>query len=100
MDAINLSATLTGHSLANPIYLNFIHACMPKTITISDDVYRELKRLKGDKSFSDVIRSLLRKKGNVEVLRIAFGTRSKEEADELKDEMKEVEEWMRSLIPA
>ncbi len=73
---------------------------MPKTITISDDVYEELKRIKGSRSFSDVIRSLLRKKSNAEILMIAFGTRSEVEADELKREVEEVGKWMRSLTQA
>ena len=77
-----------------------MYACMPKTITISDDVYEELKRLKGSSSFSDVIRSLLRRKSNVEILMIAFGTRSDVEADELKKEVEEVGKWMRSLTQA
>ena len=32
---------------------------MSKNIAIADDVYRELKREKGDRSFSDVIRDHL-----------------------------------------
>lgn len=32
---------------------------MSKNIAISDDVYRELKREKGDRSFSEVIRETL-----------------------------------------
>jgi len=82
------------------IFSEFMYACMPKTITISDDVYEELKRLKGSSSFSDVIRSLLRRKSNVEILMIAFGTRSDVEADELKKEVEEVGKWMRSLTQA
>ncbi len=73
---------------------------MPRTITISDDVYEELKRLKESKSFSDVIRSLLRKRSNMDVLMIAFGTRTEEEIRKLKDELGEVDGWMRSLTPA
>jgi len=74
-----------------------MHTCMPKTITISDDVYMELRKLKGNKSFSDAIRSLLRKRSNIEILMIAFGTRNREESDELEKEIKEVDEWMHSL---
>jgi len=70
---------------------------MPKTITISDDVYMELRKLKGNKSFSDAIGSLLRKRSNIEILMIAFGTRNREESDELEKEIKEVDEWMHSL---
>jgi len=32
-----------------------------KTITITDDVYEELRRIKGRKSFSKVIKELLKK---------------------------------------
>ena len=77
-----------------------IHACMPKTITISDDVYEKLVRIKGERSFSEVIRNLLEKKGNWEVLTIAFGTRNEKEAEKLKKEIGEVEKWMQFLIQA
>ncbi len=79
---------------------DFVYACMPRTITISDDVYEELRRLKEGRSFSDVIRSLLRKRSNVDVLMIAFGTRTEDEIRELEDELGEVDGWMRSLTPA
>ena len=71
---------------------------MGKTITISDDVYMELVRLKGDKSFSEVIRSLLKKESNIEVLLIGFGTRNEEETKELKKELEDAKKWMQSLI--
>ncbi len=77
-----------------------MHTHMPRTITISDDVYEELKRIKGDRSFSEVIRSLLRKRSNLDVLMIAFRTRSDEEVAELRRELKRVEKWMRFLIQA
>lgn len=38
---------------------------MSKNIAISDDVYRALKREKGDRSFSDVIRDRLEEGGNL-----------------------------------
>ncbi len=52
-----------------------------KTITIADDVYYELVKMKGKKSFSELLRELIgkKKKGNLEVLMIAFGTRTPEE---------------------
>lgn len=38
---------------------------MSKTLMISNDVYSALKNIKGDKSFSEIIRDLLsRKSGN------------------------------------
>jgi len=73
-----------------------------KTITIADDVYYELVKMKGKKSFSELLRELIgkKKKGNLDVLMIAFGTRTPEEIEELKKELKEVEEWMNSWTPA
>ena len=73
---------------------------MPKTISISDDVYEKLVRIKGNRSFSEVIRDLIEKKGNWDVLMIAFGTRNEEEVEKLKREIGEVERWMQSLIQA
>ena len=75
---------------------------MGKTITIADDVYYELVKMKGDKSFSELLRELIgkKKKGNLDVLMIAFGTRTPEEVEELRKELKEVEEWMDSWTPA
>jgi len=48
--------------------------------------------MKGKRSFSEVIRDLIERKGNSEILAIAFGTKSKAEAEELEKELKEVEE--------
>ena len=39
----------------------FVHAYMTKTISISDDVYEHLVKIKGKKSFSEVIRDLIKK---------------------------------------
>ena len=66
---------------------------MVKTITISDDVYNELVRIKGKKSFSELFRELLReKKGNVDALRHLKGILSEEEYRETKRKLKEIEE--------
>ncbi len=73
---------------------------MSKMITISDDVYEELKGMKGDRSFSEVIRSLIRRKSNINVLMIGFRTRNEDEIEELRRELKEAEEWMQSLTQA
>ncbi len=35
---------------------------MTKTISLADDVYEELLKIKGNRSFSEVIRDLIRKK--------------------------------------
>ncbi len=73
---------------------------MSKTISISDDVYEKLVRIKGKRSFSEVIRDLIEKKGNWELLMIAFGTRDEKDVEKLKKETKEAEKWMQSLIQA
>ncbi|NJE02053.1 antitoxin VapB family protein [Thermococcus sp. JdF3] len=66
---------------------------MVKTITISDDVYNELVRIKGKKSFSELFRELLReRKGNVDALRHLRGILSEEEYRETKRKLKEIEE--------
>nr|WP_308700745.1 antitoxin VapB family protein [Pyrococcus yayanosii] len=76
---------------------------MAKTITISDDVYRELVRIKGDKSFSEILRELLKeRKGNSHVLLRIFGILNEKEYKEVKKKLKELEEefekWGQSLI--
>ncbi|MCD6523449.1 MAG: antitoxin VapB family protein [Thermococcus sp.] len=75
---------------------------MVRTITISDDVYNELVRIKGKKSFSELFRELLReRKGNVDALRHLKGILSEEEYRETKRKLKEIEEefekWGQSL---
>jgi len=72
-----------------------------KTITIADDVYYELVKMKGNKSFSELLRELIgkKKKGNLDVLMIAFGTMSEEEAKEFEKRVREVEEWLNSWTP-
>lgn len=71
---------------------------MGKTITISDDVYMDLVRLKGNKSFSEIIRSLMKKESNIEVLLVGFGTRNEKESEELRKELEDAKKWMQSLI--
>ncbi|BDC00059.1 antitoxin [Saccharolobus caldissimus] len=76
-----------------------IYAYMPKVITISDEVYEKLSKLKGNKSFSEVINDLIEfyyenKKGRKEILHSIFGILSEEEARELE---KEVEEFRKNF---
>jgi len=65
---------------------------MPK---VHMDIYRKLRKLK--ENLSNAIRSLS-KRDNAEILMIAFGTRNRGESDELKKEIKEVNEWMSPLV--
>lgn len=73
---------------------------MTRTISVADDVYEMLVKIKGKRSFSEVIRSLIKKEGNFDVLMVAFGTRNEAEVEELKKEVEEVEKWIQSSIQA
>lgn len=59
-------------------------------------MFTRTEETKETRSFSNVIRSLLRKRSNAEILMMAFGT-GDDEADELKREIEEVDRWMQSL---
>ncbi|MGA3020514.1 MAG: antitoxin VapB family protein [Candidatus Micrarchaeales archaeon] len=50
---------------------------MARLITVSDEIYDNLSRIKGKHSFSEVIRSLLTKKGG-DIMRFAGILRSTE----------------------
>ncbi len=39
------------------------------------------------------------KKGNIDILMIAFGSMTEEEVEKLRKTLKEVEEWMNELVP-
>ncbi|RLI75881.1 antitoxin [Archaeoglobales archaeon] len=66
---------------------------MVKTVTIADDVYEELIRIKGNRSFSEVIRELLKsRKGNAEALMKIFGVLSEEEYMKVKSEIDALKE--------
>ncbi len=55
----------------------YIVITMSKQISVSDEVYRELTEIKGEKSYSEVISGALNmrkeKKGDIETLRKFFG---------------------------
>jgi len=84
------------------IKLNALNVFMVKTITIADDVYEELVRMKGDRSFSELLRELIReRRGNLDVvLKLAKAV----DVDKLervsKDIEREFERWRESLTRA
>lgn len=61
---------------------------MEKTITVSDDVYGELLRIKSHRSFSEILREMIKREGNLKTLEIGFGTRDGREKEMLKEEIK------------
>ena len=82
----------------------YIHMNMAKTIMISNDVYNELKRRKGDKSFSETISDLVsppRKAATLgELIRNCAGLLPADdtEYDEvLKESKKKWDEWKERL---
>lgn len=65
---------------------------MERTIIISDDVYQELLKIKRNKSFSEVLREMVKSEGNLNKLRIGFGSRDSREKETLKTELRKAEE--------
>jgi predicted CopG family antitoxin len=67
-----------------------------KTIMIRDDVYNKLARIKGNKSFSDIIEELIEESISLRRKKIEkyFGILKDNEAKELK---KEIYEMMKNL---
>ncbi len=73
-----------------------IRIFMEKTITVSDDVYREPLKIKSHRSFSEILREMIKREGNLKTLEIGFGTRDSREKEMLKEELKKVEEEFQS----
>ncbi len=71
---------------------------MERTITASDDVYKELLKIRSRRSFSGIFSELIWRKGNLKTLEIGFGTRDREEKKILKAEIEKVEEEFRKWI--
>jgi predicted CopG family antitoxin len=71
---------------------------MERTITVSDDVYKELLKIRSHRSFSEILGELIWRKGNLKTLEIGFGTRDSKEKEILKTEIKKVEEEFQKWI--
>lgn len=70
---------------------------MSKNIAIADDVYRELKREKGDRSFSDVIREYLEEHRQLTDVTGA-GVLDHDTQDEVKDDIEELSQGTLSRL--
>ncbi len=75
-----------------------MYVCMVKTITISDDVYEKLLIIKGSKSFSEILRELLKDKIDLWIERF-FGI-GYEEDKKIKKYLKESEKLWKKEISA
>ena len=71
---------------------------MERNITISDNVYKELVKIKSQKSFSEILGELIKREGNLKTLEIGFGSRNTSEKEILKTELKKVEEEFQKWI--
>ena len=60
-----------------------MYVYMTKVISISDEAYGRLKRLKNEKSFSEIIVELSNKKNEIDLMSFA-GSLSEKEADKIK----------------
>ena len=60
-----------------------MHIFMTKVISISDDAYEELKKLKANKSFSKIIIEITKEKSKDSLLELA-GSLSNEDAERIK----------------
>jgi|GEM_PF-499142 Uncharacterized ACR, COG1753. len=71
-----------------------------KTIMIRDDVYNKLARIKGDKSFSDIIEELIEESISLRRKKIEkyFGILKEEETEELKKEIYEMRKDLNESI--
>lgn len=68
-----------------------------KNIAISDDVYRELKQKKGDRSFSDVIRDHLEQQRKLTDV-TGTGVLDREAHDNVKDDIEQLSDGTLSRL--
>jgi len=61
-----------------------MHACMTKVISISDEAYEKLSRMKNDKSFSKIIVELVIDKSKDDLMQFA-GLLTSHEAEKIKE---------------
>ena len=71
---------------------------MERTITISEDVYEELLKIKKSSGFSEALRRMIKREGNLNTLQIGFGSRDSREKEMLKTELRKVEEEFQRWI--
>jgi len=71
---------------------------MERTITVSDDIYKELVRMRSNRSFSEILSKMIWRKGNLKTLEIGFGTRKIKEKEILKTELKKVQKELQKWI--
>jgi predicted CopG family antitoxin len=71
---------------------------MERTITVPDDIYKQILRIKSSRSFLDILGEIIRRKGNLQTLEIGFGTRNIKEKEILNTEIKKVEEEFQKWI--
>lgn len=71
---------------------------MERTITISEDVYEVLLKIKKNRDFLEALNGMIKKEGNLNTLQIGFGSRDRREKERLKTELRKVEEEFQRWI--
>jgi predicted CopG family antitoxin len=71
---------------------------MERTISISEDVYEELLKIKKTRGFSEALMEMIKKEGNLNTLQIGFGSRDSKEKEMLKTELRKIEEEFQTWI--
>jgi predicted CopG family antitoxin len=70
---------------------------MSKLINVSDEVYEKLKTMKGSRSYSMVLKSLLMKKSNKEAI-LSFAGRGGIDEKEVEEMKKEWRRWSERYV--
>jgi len=75
---------------------------MVKTITIADDIYEELVRMKGSRSFSELLREIIKEKeGNLDTILKLAKVIDADRLEKVSEEIeKEFEKWKECLTQA
>jgi len=71
--------------------------CMSRNIAVSDDVYRALKREKGDRSFSEVIADHLESGGKLDDV-VGAGVLDREVQEDVREEVERMSEGTLSRV--
>ena len=70
---------------------------MSKLINVSDDVYKKMKTMKGERSYSQLIRNLIEKKGNKEEI-LKFVGKDFIDEDMIKELKKRWKKWSEKYV--
>lgn len=64
--------------------MNWLKVLYQGTITISEDVYEELLKIKESRDFSEALKGMMKRERNLNTLQIGLGSRDSKEKEMLK----------------